>query len=297
LDTTQSQFTRLQRIKDTANFNVDDLHHFNLLLQIGSNDFQLCVTDPRANRCLLIEDFKLADAELGDNDRLEALQVLFDGHHILKAGFWNNVKLAFKHQKFTLVPSALFAKDELAAYLALNCEPDLSQEYLHYYKHSRSQAVNVFSANKAIVDWLASIYSASKLQLLHQGSAFIEGVMQNDDHSHYRTMYLMVEAGALHVLVSQDKKLEFYNRFSIKKYEDYQKYTVMVMKNLQLNPEQTKVLVWGKLQNDSDLFGDLRQIIAQISFGNKPTYLQYNYMFDEVPDQYYFDLFGMHLCD
>ncbi len=297
MDTAQSQFTRLQRIKDTANFNVDDLHHYNLLLLIGNGDFQLCVTDPRNNRCLLVEDFQLAEAPMTDHDRLEALKVLFDGHHILTAGFWNHVKLAFKHQKFTLVPSALFIKEELAAYLALNCEPDLDAEYLHYYKHSQSDAVNVFTANQAIINWLTSIYSASKLQLLHQGSSFIEGVLQNDDHQPFRTMFLLVEANTLHVLVSQDKKLEFYNRFSIKKHDDYLKYISMVMKNLKLKADQTKVLIWGKLQNDATLFKELHQHIQHLSFGNKPAYLQFNYMFDDVPEQYYFDLFSMHLCD
>ena len=256
----------------------------------------MCVTDPRRNRCLLIEDFKF---ELDPNGRhiTEILNSIFDNHHLLMAGFWNNIKLSVKNKKFTLISAPLFSKDSLYDYLTLSCPINQDQENLYYYKHHNTDAVNVFAADKELLDWLGSIYKKLNIQVIHQGSAIIEGVLKNDDHSHEKSMFIFVDRGMLHIMVAQNKKLLYYNQFAAKSTNEALRYIFLVMKALRLSQQSSKVLLWGNISGKSALFKALYKYIRNISFGNKPKYLSFNYMFDELYDHQYFDLYSMYLCD
>ena len=295
METTTSSFKLVKRIKDDK-FNVDHLHYYYLLLQIGTQNFQMCVADPRKNHCLLIENYQFE--KVGNVEELiQVLSKIFENHHLLMAGFWAGVKMAVKNDIFTLVPSSVFVKDSLNQYLALNAVVDEENIQSLYYKHAKSEAINVFGVERKLIDWVFSIYKKIKVQVVHHGSAFIEGILRNDDHTHDKSMFILVEGSHLQVVVTRDKKLLYYNQFTSQKVNDFMKYILLIMRALRLDQNTSKVLVWGDINNESAFFKLLYKYTRNISFGNKPSYLSFNYMFDELHDHQYFDLYSLYLCD
>lgn len=295
METTVANYKLVKKIKDTK-FDVDDLHHYGLCLQVGIRDFQFCVIDNRENRCLLYEDFLLENVKTV-NERLQVLQELFEGHHLLMAGFWSTIKLSVKGHKFALVPQPVFSKDGLSDYLAFNTAYNPGYEEIHFYKHISTDAVNVFSADRKLVSWIKSLYAQKEVQVVHQGSAFIEGVLKYDDHADERSMYCLVDRGILHVIITADKKLHYYNQFAVRKTSDYLKYVMLVFKEMSLSQKKSKVLFWGGLTPQSPHIQELKKYIRDISFGSRPAYLSFNFMFDEIADHKAFDLFNIFLCD
>jgi len=287
-------YRRVTRLKDDK-FSVDQLHNYNLLLQVGLNSFEFFVTDPRNNQCLLLEEFKYADI-VDYSSLTEVLLRIFDNHHILMAGFWNSVKLSIKNRVFTQVPADYFDKNSLSTYLSLNARYDREKTYLSYYKHNLTDTITVFGIPKNLFDWVDSLYKNKNVSLLHQSCGFIEGVLKNNDHPNQKTMFQLFDGGTLHILITSNKKMLYYNQFSGDT-QDFLKYTLLVMKGMKLNQETSKVLLWGDIDQESPFFNELYQYIRNISFGNLRTYLKYNYVFDEIHDQEYFDLFGLYLCD
>ncbi len=290
-----STFKLVKKIKDEK-FDVDNLHHYSLSLQVGIRDFQLCVTDTRDNKCLILEDYRIENVKT-INTRLKVLHSLFDNHHLLLAGFWNSIKLSLKTHKFSLVPSSHFLKDNVSDYLVINSEIKKNIEEVTYYKHIGSDAVNVFAADKKLVNWIQSLYPKKKIQVIQQGSAFIEGVLRYDDHTHEKTMFCLIDAGILHMVVTMNQKLQYYNQFAVRKSNDYLKYMMLVFKELSLSQKNSKVLVWGNIKHQSQHIELLNKYIRNVSFGSKPSYLNFGYQFDEIMDHQYFDVFSIFLCD
>ncbi|MCR9254140.1 MAG: DUF3822 family protein [bacterium] len=290
-----STFKLVKKIKDEK-FDVDNLHHYSLSLQVGIRDFQLCVTDTRDNKCLILEDYRIENVKT-INTRLKVLHSLFDNHHLLLAGFWNSIKLSLKTHKFSLVPSSHFLKDNVSDYLVINSEIKKNIEEVTYYKHIGSDAVNVFAADKKLVNWIQSLYPKKKIQVIQQGSAFIEGVLRYDDHTHEKTMFCLIDAGILHMVVTMNQKLQYYNQFAVRKSNDYLKYMMLVFKELGLSQKNSKVLVWGNIKHQSQHIELLNKYIRDVSFGSKPSYLNFGYQFDEIMDHQYFDVFSIFLCD
>ena len=285
----------VRKIKDEK-FDVEQLHQYSLSMQVGIRDFQFCITDEESNTCLLIEDYVLENIKT-INTRLTILKNLFDNHHLLMAGFWKSIKLSIKSHKFSLVPSSHFVEESARDYLLLNCEVKDAIEDIFYYKHISSNAVNIFAADKRLVGWVNSLYPSKNVQVVHQGSALIEGILRYDDHTHEKTVFAIIDRGILHIFVSENQKLYYYNQFAVKTSKDYLKYIMLVFKEFGLSQRNQKVIVWGNISQDSEHFTLLQKYIGNISLGSKPSYLNFSFAFDEIPDHQSFDLFSVFLCD
>lgn len=293
--TTQKTYRLVKRIKSDK-FSVDELHNYTLCLLIGIRDFQLCIIDSKTNTLLLLEDFRL-DGIKTINARINVLKSIFDNHHLLKAGFWKSIKLALKTHKFTLVPGSHFVASSAIDYLVVTSEIKPEIEEVFHYKHTSSEAVNVFAGDRRLVKWIRSLYPNKNVTILHQGSAFIEGLLKHDDHPHDRTMFCYFDRGILHTVVTEKQKLLYYNQFAIKAVEDYLKYVLLVFKELRLQQKTTKLIMWGQLSQSSPQVALLRKYVRNVSFGERPATLNFSYHFDEIADHQFFDLLNIHLCD
>lgn len=277
-------------------FDVDELHNYSLSLQVGIRDLQVAVTDRASNTLLLLEDYSL-EGVTSVNTRMEAIARLFNDHALLNAGFWADVKISTKTHKFTWVPQAIFAPEAVYDYLSVNCEIRSKSEDVKFYKHISTDSVSVFAADKKMLEWMGQAYPSGKVQLIHQGSALVEGILKYDDHSHEKTMFCYMDAGILHVVVTLKQKVLYYNQFAVRDSQDYLKFIMLVFKELELQQKTTKVVMWGMIKQNSPHVELLRKYIRNISFGHRPTYLKTSFEFDEIPEHQYFDLLNIYLCE
>lgn len=295
MSTETAYFKLRQKIKDSR-FSIDYLEHYNLLLQASEQEFQLIIVDSKSNRCLLLEHYELFGTETEDA-YISLLEELFRDHHLLMAGFWNSVKLSVKNQKFSLVPASLFVKEKRAAYLALCCQFDETREQVLYYKHIKTNVVTVFAANARLIDWLNNRYPNLKLQVLHHTSALTEGILHYEDHSSQLDVFLLLESNTLSIVVTNGRRLEYCNLFYCRDEKDFVRFVLLVFHQLSLDPQSSKTIVWGSMQADSVWFKALKPYIRNLSFGGRPRFVHFNYMFDEVPEHRFFDLYSIYVCE
>jgi hypothetical protein len=292
---TTANYKLIHKVKDDK-FDVDHLHHYNLHIQIGPRDLQFAVVDNETNRCLLLEDYILAS--VGSYQDLQVLlSNIFDQHHLLTAGFWKKVRIGIKNNKFSLIPAPLFVKDALVDYLSINSKVDPDKEKILYYKHIHSDAICVFAVHRVLYDWLSGLYPNAEVGFVHQSSSLIEGVINYGANHRNDSMFIYIDRFKLHVLTLRDQNLEYYNQFVIKEFNDYIKYIMLVLKGLHRDQKKSKVALWGYIGRDSAHFKEFHRYIQNLSFGDRPKYLEFGYVFDEVQDHQYFDLYSMHLCD
>lgn len=295
MNTTTSGYKLIKKIKDDK-FDVESLHDYNLLIQLGVRDLQVAVVDSRTNKCLLLEDF-IIDQASTYGALIEILKGLFSDHHLLMAGFWKKVRVSIKNNKFSLVPSALFVKNAVKDYIKLNAKLNENSEEVLYYKHIKSDAVCVFAVNKTIHGWLKSLYPNAEVEFIHQCSALIEGVINYGQIHRRDSMYLYIDRFRLHLMTLKNDKLEYYNQFTVKQFNDYIRYIMLVMKGLNRSQQSSDVVLWGYIGKQSPHYNEFYKYIKNISFGDRPSYLEFGYMFDEAQDHHFFDLYSMHLCD
>ncbi|WP_258104903.1 DUF3822 family protein [Marinoscillum sp. MHG1-6] len=289
-----SGFKLLKRVK-ASSFDSKSLHSYTLCLLIGVKDFQFAAITGQ-NSCLYIEDYKLEGLKT-INDRLTIIKEIFNKHPLLRSYKWGNIKLCFKSQKFSLIPHSFFVPERAGDYLILNNEVNTKAEGIFYYRQIQTEAVNVFAADKKVIEWVRSIYPGKSPQVLHQGSVLLEGVLKYDDHSHETMVFGFIDRGLLHLIASKKGKLLFYNQFVVTASDDYLKYILTVFKELRLNPKEVKLILWGIFNPNSDHITLIKKYVRHITLGARPNFVKFPEEFSDLPDHRYFDLYSIFLCD
>lgn len=263
---------------------------YNLYIAAGPAGIRLGLVEVQRNKFVLLEDYT-AVATLPLATQLQALAAQ---HEFLHQPGWQHVRLAVQNRSFTLLPAPLFRLGDEATYLRLHHQLELGQESLHHYEHVGLDMVSVFAAEQSLSDWFLTAYPTGRL--LHQTSALIEGVVHQSKQSAPKQLYLHVNSQELTLVAVHGKRLEYCNVFPFSSPEDFIYYTILVMQELQLNPDQDSLVVWGDLLPDSELFTILRKYVRHVRFGTRPFDLAYSYRLNDAFDYRYFGLYSLHLC-
>ena len=283
----------IKKIKDER-FDVEHINQYTLLIHVGARDLQVGVVDNVENRMLLLEDFVFPSLS-SQNELLEVLAQLYDEHALLKANFWKSIKISIKNNKFVQVPAALFVPESQTDYLRFNARLDEEREYVHAVANKHSQAATVFAFPRDLKDWFIEVYPNGNLIFLHQSAVLIEGVTRVSEHRKDNPLYIFVDRFKLHILSAKQGKLIYYNQFVIKQFSEYIKYIMLVMKTLNLSQETSQIVLWGYIGKNSPHYNEFYKYINNVIFGYRPKHLKFGYMFDEVQDHHFFDLYNMHL--
>ena len=282
--------TVLHRLRDET-LAPENLAAYNLYLTAGAAGLRLGIADVRRNKFVVLEEY----APQAATSLSGQLQALAAHHDLLGLPGWNRVRLAIQNRYFTLLPAPLFRPGDEAAYLRLHHTVDAQHEAVVAYPHPGQELVSLFAAEKSLHNWFRHHYPAGTL--LHQTSALLEGLMHQSDAAAPRRLYVSISHLEVTIAVIRDKRPEFCNVFAFSSPEDLIYYTILVMQEFQLNPDQDPVMVWGDLMHDSELFTILRKYIRHVKFGNRPFDLGYSYRLNELFEYRFFELYSLHLCE
>ena len=282
----------IKKIKDEK-FDIDQLHQYSLLIHLSVRDLQIGIVD-KDSRFVFFEDYIFQNLS-SNEELLELLKKLFEAHHLLAAGFWKKVKVSVKNNKFVQVPEALFVEDASADYLKLNAKIDLQNEVVLNCKQVKTKAVTVFAIHKAMHQWMTELYKNSKVEFIHQSSSLIEGILTESNTSTNTPLFIYIDRFKLHVISVKAGKLIYYNQFVIQHFSDYVKYIMLVLNAMKMDQQNSKIVLWGYIGKNSPHSIEFSKYIKNVTFGDRPDYLKFGYLFDEVQDHHFFDLYSMHL--
>jgi hypothetical protein len=295
LDISTSKFKINQKVKDDS-FDIDALRQYALSIEVGMEGLRVCIIDTITSRCFWFEDYQFSAVSFAEHI-INQLRLIYDDHHFLQAGYWQSVRVAFKNQHFTLLPHSLFQKEFAHQYLKLSTDSIKETEEVFSYRHPNNEIVSIFSGEKMVADFFREAYPARKVSFVHYTSALMEGVIQDASYSPTRQMSVLVEASYLTILITHNKQVEYCNTFFYLSHQDFIYYVMLVMDELKLNPDASKVTLYGELSHNSTIYNSLYKYIRNINFGSKPSTLRFGYQFDELLDHRYFDIFNVYLCD
>ncbi len=282
----------IRKIKDER-FDEENLHQYSLLIQLGPRDFQACVVD-ESNVVLLLEDYVFNNVESPEH-QVEVVKELYDNHPLLMAGFWKNVTFSIKSNKFVQVPGQLFVEASAAEYLKFNAQIETDKDKILFCSNAQIDSVTVYVAPLPLYNWLTSIYQNASLRFIHQSTALIEGVLRISRQRDAMPLYLYVDRFKMHILAARGGHLIYYNQFPIKHFADYVKYIMLVLTALGMDQQTSQVMMWGYIGNNSPHYLEFVKYIRNVSFGERPDHLTFGYVFDELQEHQFFDLYSMHL--
>ena len=271
-------------------FEIDRLETYSLSLFIGVKDFQILVADKESSRVLLLEDYAF-DPAIDDEERYNTLRFIFEDHHLLTANFWMSIRIFLKNRQFSLVPEEFFEESMSATYLSINAPFDSSQDSLMLNFHEGFGLVNIFSVPTRITNMMSEIYPGRKIRYIHQCSCLIDGsYLKKGAAGKNFTVY--IDRFGMHIILLEDGQLLFYNQYVIKQFGEYMKYIQLVAGEFEFDFANDPINLYGYLGKNTPHFAELKKSIHNLTMGSRPERLKYGYVFDEISDHQYFDVFS-----
>lgn len=183
---------------------------------------------------------------------------------------YKSIIVAAETKNFCLIPDAVFTMKNLpdfAAFLSVK-EADL----ILTNQLSNGENTVIFTLPEDLVRKTAAKYPSAKIQFAPK--SWIKTVF--DARLSGQNLYLFLEGNSLQILFPMQENIRFYNRFDCSSMDELVYFTALVADQLQLNPEETSLILCGELAAVSEPMLLLQQYFKQVSLFATPGFQQKN---------------------
>ncbi len=189
---------------------------------------------------------------------------------------YKSVDIVFRSNKFTLVPTAIFNKQNIKTYFNFNNEIKPEDE-IHFNKLNETQAVNLFVVPSAITTFLVNKFP--EVKFFQHSSNIIELLIAESkkSNSEYPTFYINFSRDDFDIIAVKKGQLLFYNNFYYKTCEDYLFYFLNVIRNMEYNNDKIDVILSGEITPKMELYLNSYKYFANYKFAQVMNNFTYNF--------------------
>ncbi|NNC86512.1 MAG: DUF3822 family protein [Bacteroidia bacterium] len=274
-------------------FHLESLRYYHLFIELGSDELSYCVFDHKRNKYLLLRFYDFANFE----NKLsieENIEQVIETDELLRQQDFNKISVSVVNNTATLLPVPLY--DESKAKDVLEFNHSINSEDLIYTDHLNSlDAKNIFSVSNSISSIIKKRFSSATVH--HFSSSLIESITFQYKNMQAPILTVHFRNKNLEIIVTQNKKLLFYNSFPFVTSEDYIYYLLFVYEKLELNPETVNLVLKGNIDRNSELYKVTNKYIRNVSFGTRPDTFNFSYRFDNLAHHKFAALLNQHLCE
>jgi len=259
-------------------------------LLVSKNEIASALFSPRKNTFLSLESVAVSPAHGIET----ALKSFFAERAFSKQGDITASRIIFVSNEHTLLPAAYFKQEEATELFNFNFDNDPEGVLC-------DQKINCFDV-QLLYQVPASLLTVCSELLpgalyFHHSAGLMENFYLRYKNHPDSVVLLHLRHGAIDLVVKSGRKLVLLNTFSCKTPEDILYHTLNTYEQLQLNPENEKLVLAGSVDSDSDICKLLFRYIRQVEFADRPSVASFSYVFDALPPQSYHSLFTTVLCE
>ena len=273
--------------------------NYKLSIQLSSNGFSFSVLEVNRNKLLSLESYQLSKPESIATSVTHESVVLLAIEELFLQFNWIGKKFAainfiVENEKSTLIPMPLFDPAELNTYLKFSHNVREDEDIISN-SMPNLEAFNVFSILKNLREKISSMFPDAIISNL--SNTLIEGILINHKNQNIKNkVFVNVRNSIFDVVLIDGKRLIFHNSFKYKTKEYFIYFLIFVFEQLRINPEEVELILLGNIQKNSSLYEIAYNYIREISFGKRSELFKYSYVFDEIPEHFFYNLLNSNLC-
>ena len=131
---------------------------------------------------------------------------------------------------------------------------------------------------------------------MHNSTPLIETLILRYKNQDSNTVFVNFQKGEFGILLLEGNQVKLYNSFRYETKEDFVYYVLFACEQLKLNPETIELVLIGELDVESDHYQLLYKYVRNINLISKPDAFSYCYELNELPGQYFYNLYCQYLC-
>ncbi len=249
--------------KETNKEPAEDLileDYYHLSIQVSLNGLSFCILDSIGKKIVRAESRRFS-SRLNPFEAQKELKTFIKSTGVTDYAF-SEVVVVHRNDLFSLVPKVLFDPGELPNYLKYNAKI-LANDLLEYDEIPSFDLVNVYvpfvNINNTIYDFFGDF------EFKHHSSVLIESLLASTSGNNETICFAHVTPEELDLIVLKQKKLVFFNTFSYHTPEDFLYYLLFTLEQLQLDTGETKLRVFGSIEEGDPLFDLCQEYVQHLS--------------------------------
>ncbi len=248
--------------KKEKKINREDIreNYHKLSIQISLNGLSFCVFDTIGNTIPLSKSVTFGK-ELSPYEVQKELKELLRVNPVSDYQF-SEVVVIHRNNLFSLVPKALFAKEELANYLKFNVKI-LANDLIAYDEIESYDMVNVYVPFVNINNYIYDLYGTFEFK--HNGTVLIEALLNSHINGKEPVCYVYISDQQMDLAILSQKQLIFYNCFRYMTKEDFIYYLLFTLEQLKMDPETVKIRLFGAVEEGDDIYSICYEYIQHLS--------------------------------
>lgn len=291
-------------MKLVANINLIDksftdakIVGYKLYVQISKADIKLLVLDVATSTFIALKVYVLNDIYT-DHTLAEKIQLFVKEDTWINANF-SSTHIIFVNNRATIMPNALFNKDELATYHQYNFTPNETDNY-YFDKFLNLPANNIY----AVPDFIISCFDNVKNKhFFHFSTPLIASALLHAKNTNALSLIdVHVLPNSFQIIIIKNQQLALYNSFDYQTSEDFIYYLLFVLEQQKIDNKKVHIRLLGEVEKNSTIYTLLNTYINEVSFLEKNdllanSSLKLSYIFDEISPTYYYSIFQQYLCE
>ncbi len=267
-------------------FSSSLTEHCHLAIELGINRFSYSIVDTKSLTYQYFKSHTIVSTSI--TNAAKEITTLINADDLIKTNFLSQ-SVAFINCPSTLVPSTIYNPKNNKELLELNTKvfPTINVDKI------KAQDLHLIYTLPEEIYNIANDYFP-KAKLYSQESVAIEQYSKLNNKN--EKAYLYISDKRLNISIFKNGKLVFNNSFEYTAKEDILYFTLFSFEQLKLSTENIVVVLFGAIEENSDLYTLLYDYIRNIELGERTSELNFPPAFNNLPKQKYFNLFTQFLC-
>lgn len=263
-----------------------DTHDKNLSVLLGANRFFFYISDVY-KRILWQEHFALDPQH---TTPAAAFQSILDTAPILSQAY-RQVHFLHDTPQYTLVPHTVFDPAITRQYLSSVCTLRTDTP-IHTNPVEEQHLHVVFGLRPSWQPLLLQRFPMA--QHYHIATALLR---RTSRLTQPQEVFVNVQTTHLHIMVYRDGALQLFNTFKYSSAEAFLYYVLLMYQTFGLSAKDTPLTLLGSIMPNSLVYRLVSTYIRQIKFAKRTKYYQFSPLYSDVPQQFYYDLYSLSVCE
>lgn len=254
----------------------------NLLLKITADSFSYAIIDKTNNQLKAVYD----QQECENIAQALSAKLKHDSYLHLE---YKDIKVSVYTENSISIPNDLFDASQLNQYAKFF--PEEQSDTLYIRPFASFGFTSIFTLQQFVDDLLAGTLTSCKLY--DQVAPVLALIKENQQKS----LLLDFTATSFNAVLTEGENLVFRNYYAIENAEEFNYYLLLIMNQLKINRNETKVFISGIIHENDGYYKCIQKYFNDIKF-NSPLSDQVDHkILDDMPAHYYSSLLALDLCE
>jgi hypothetical protein len=256
----------------------------NLLLKITADSFSYAILNTSEDKVEVVYDCQ----EFQPTAHNLSSTILSDPYLSL---LFNRVKISSYTTNTIAVPEEIYTPDVVAPYFQYFSDLEHYSSNVYTGSYSGQDFKSLFLLPNAVESAIKSHWREAGT---YEQSAALLALNQRGAKQQF---YLDFTAGSFHAMLLQDGKMLFHNVFQVENPEEFHYYLLLLLKQLNINTTETKLLASGILNEGDEQHEILMKYFPAVRLCTPDDSTVNDSILEDMPPHYYTSLLALNLCE